>query len=126
MNSARLDAALANCAHEAHSGSAQWHGLCLKFARTMLGIGPRYSSAIAAWNGAAGHHHGDADPAGGVPVFWRVGRYGHVAISAGGGWCWSTDIKRRGQVDKVPIGYISKHWGAHYLGWSDQLNGVDL
>ncbi len=48
----------------------------------------------------------------------------HVAISAGNGWCWSTDILRPGRWDRVRIDDLAKRWNMKYLGWSETLNGV--
>lgn len=104
--------------------SAQGNGLCLQYTREMLGVPAKYASAIIAWTHVAkADRHGGAEPPPGVPVFWRVGRWGHVALSAGGGYVWSTDILRKGKVDKVRISYLSRKWGADYLGWGETLNG---
>lgn len=104
--------------------SAKGNGLCLEFTRTTLDTGPKYGSAKEAYSHVApGDRHGGAEPPPGVPVFWKVGTWWHVAVSAGGGYVWSTDILRKGKVDKVTIGYISRRWGATYLGWTETLNG---
>lgn len=103
--------------------SRDWTGWCLKFVRIMLGVASSYPSAIAAWNGAK-FKHTTGTPPKGVPVFWRIGEFGHIALSDGGGYCYSTDILRRGEVDRVPIAKIASRWGARYLGWTEDLNGV--
>lgn len=110
---------------DVRSGEAIWRGLCLKRARTLLGIPARYPSAIAAWENAPAsrRHEGDPHPPRGVPVFWRGGKYGHIAVSDGDGFCFSTDIKRRGRLDRVPISLIHARWGLTYLGWTSWLNG---
>lgn len=105
---------------------------CLKQVRLSLGIPAKYPRAIDAWYGAGGrdgvdtHYMADPPPPAGVPVFWSggPGSAGHVALSAGGGWVWSTDILRRGHWAKVPISLIHTKWGLKYLGWSETLNGV--
>jgi len=107
---------------EAANASRDWQGWCLKFVRIMLGVGTQYNSAIDAWNGAKTKHTTGTPPKG-VPVFWRISQFGHVALSDGGGYCYSTDIQRRGKVDRVPIAKIGSRWGATYLGWSEDLNG---
>lgn len=105
--------------------SEKGNGVCLEFTRTCLGVGPRFGSAIIAWSHVPkDERHGGANPPPGVPVFWQIGAFGHVAISAGGGYVWSTDILRKGQVDKVRIGFITQHWNATYLGWAESVNGV--
>lgn len=103
--------------------SPRGNGLCLQFTRTVLGVPALFGSAIEAWGHVApGDRHGGQSPPPGVPVFWRVGRWGHVAVSAGGGYVWSTDILRKGKVDKVCIAYLSHAWNATYLGWAETLN----
>jgi hypothetical protein len=105
-------------------GSAIWGGLCLKFVRTSLNIPAHFPSAKAAWEGTSIHsrHMRGVAPKG-VPVFFKIGQFWHVVLSAGNGYCWSTDIKRSGLPDLVPISLITKRWGAQYLGWTDTLNG---
>lgn len=117
--------ALEEAARDALRGTGGWVGLCLKWVRSALDIDARYPSAIVAWNHVAREdRHGGARPPAGVPVFWAIGKYGHVALSDGDGRVWSTDIKRRGKVDRVTIDYINARWGARYLGWGETLNGV--
>lgn len=122
---ARRKEALKFARNESKHGGPVWAGLCQKFTRTGLGAGPGAASAIIAWETAddADRYRDDPTPPAGVPVYWRVGRYGHAAISAGRGYCWSTDIKRRGHVDKVRIDALSARWGAEYLGWLAVING---
>lgn len=57
-------------------------------------------------------------------MFWRTGTVNwHIAISIGGGYCYSTDIPR-GKVGLIGINDLSRRWGATLLGWSEDLNGV--
>lgn len=64
----------------------------------------------------------------GFPVFWQGGSngHGHVAISAGNGFVWSTDIERPGFFDYVPITQIHDQWGLTLVGWTGDLNGVTI
>lgn len=100
-------------------------GMCLMYTRTWLGIASRYPSAISAWNNAKKRRTKGTAPRG-APVFWRGGKYGHVALSVGGGRCRSTDRPRTGVVSTVTIDSISRAWGYQYVGWSADLNGVDI
>jgi hypothetical protein len=101
-------------------------GYCLKYVRTCFGISGKYPSAISAWNNAK-HRHGPSSAVPpGVPVFFRGGRYGHVAISVGNGKCRSTDYPRRGVVSEVAISTLAKNWNYPYLGWTEDLNGVRI
>jgi hypothetical protein len=113
--------ALAEVAH----ATQDWTGYCLKFVRIQLGIGASAPSAIKAWQNARNRKVTGVPPAG-VPVFWRGGQYGHVALSAGNGYCYSTDVVRRGKVDKVLITEINRRWGYTYLGWTTDLNGRNV
>ena len=106
---------------------ADW---CLKFVRLCYGIPAREADAIAAWR-TAKHKHPQTDAAKiprGYPVFWEGGSasHGHIAISAGNGFCWSTDIRRTGFMDRVPIDEIRAKWGLTLLGWTEDINGVTV
>lgn len=103
-----------------------FHRLCLQFVRMSYGLPAVYPDAGTAWN-AAVHRHETQDassiPAG-VPVFWELPSVAdHVALSIGGGLCLSTDAKRRGRVDVVPIDSITTAWGGQLQGWTEDLNG---
>lgn len=121
---ARAIEALVRCAAEHAHGAAVWHNLCLAFCNTELGTPHLGGTALEAWTRAGrAHQHGWYNPPAGVPVFWGGGS-GHVAIADGHGNVWSTDIRRSGLVDLVPIGEIHSKWGKPYLGWADVLNTV--
>lgn len=102
-------------------------GMCKKFVRETYDVASDGTpDAIGAWNRAK-HRHAQTDPMRiprGVPVFWRGGRHGHVALSAGDGFCWSTDIERRGYPDRVDIRLIAQQWGMELLGWTEDIDGV--
>lgn len=101
-------------------------GMCLQMVRSCYGIGPKEPDAISAWRDAKKHRttNPNAIPRG-YPVFWSGGSqgHGHIAISAGDGLCWSTDIRRPGFFDRVPITEIHDRWGLTLLGWTSNLNG---
>lgn len=102
-----------------------WTGYCLIFVRSCFGVGAMYPSAITAWDGAKRKHQTDSPGSipRGVPVFWRGGKYGHIALSLGNGRCISTDAKRRGWPDVVSIDSVTRSWGYDLLGWTEDLNG---
>ncbi|MFC8733124.1 hypothetical protein ACFT5B_11755 [Luteimicrobium sp. NPDC057192] len=98
-------------------------GLCLQFTRTVFGVGPKFPSAIAAWNHAA-HRHTGRPPAGAVvPVFFRTpSKYRHVAVALGNGKVVSTNgakISLWSSIDQVATLFKGP-----YLGWAEDLNGV--
>lgn len=97
-------------------------GWCLLFVRLCFGIPAGTRRAIDAWNNAVRKHR-TSDPMSiprGYPVFFAPN---HIAISAGGGECWSTDVRRDGFFDKVGIAELCQMWGLTLLGWTEDLNG---
>lgn len=111
-------------------------GWCLVYVQECFGIkagDPGVTiapDAIGAWRQAKVKHP-ETDPVKiprGYPMFWSGGSagHGHIAISAGGGFCWSTDIKRIGFFDRVPVTQIHAQWGLTLLGWTEDLEGVTV
>ncbi len=107
-------------------GQSDWFGWCLVFVRRCFNVGPKFGSAEKGYYGTDFKHGTAGTPPLGVPVWWTNGGDGHIAISAGDGNCYSTDIKRRGKVDKVAISFITRTWGQTYRGWSEDVNGVRI
>ncbi|MGC5167998.1 hypothetical protein [Luteimicrobium sp. DT211] len=98
-------------------------GLCLQFTRTVFGVGPRYGSAIAAWEHST-HRHTTAPPRGAVvPVFFRTpSPYRHVAVALGNGKVVSTNGSAIGLWSSVER--VAEVFHGPYLGWSEELNGA--
>lgn len=117
-------AALAN----ADDYSSYDQGMCLQYVRgPCWGVGSFYPSAIDAWNGAARKHPGDRNPPVGAPMFYRGGTYGHIVISRGEGRRMrSTDCTTSTRVNNADDTWPETAWGDDYLGWTEDLNGVDL
>lgn len=108
-------------AEHLHKTDARYPGLCLKFVRTTLDIPAKYPSAKEAWrNIPATHRHGGIAPAG-YPMHYNIGQFGHIVLSCGDGTVWSNISATGGQIERVPYASFD-----NYLGWSTQLNGVDL
>jgi hypothetical protein len=75
--------------------------------------------AIDQWNHSSEQHPGDTNPPAGALVFWKTGSpAGHVAVSMGNGMVASSDIRRKGKIDIVPLSEITRKWGADYQGWT--------
>jgi hypothetical protein len=120
----RVGSAALNYARLQHvSRRRNWTALCLMFVRECFNAPAGVPSAEAAYN-MSKYRHTSWPPPAGVPVYWTNGRFGHVVLSAGDGWCWSTDFARTGYVDKVRINAITNGWGQRYRGWSEDINGV--
>jgi hypothetical protein len=119
--------AIARARTQSKQGPKFGTGLCLQRVRICYGIPALAADAIGAWNIAQTKHR-VTDPTSiprGFPVFWSGGSdgHGHIAISAGGGKCWSTDIERPGFFDYVDITEIRAKWGLTLLGYTEDLNG---
>lgn len=127
--------ALERAAAQSKNGPTFGKDQCLMRTRALYGApaigdfdGDGAADAEDGWK-ATQHKHPTTVPTGipaGVPVWWGGGSgdHGHVAISAGAGMCWSTDIERTGRYDLVPITRIRDRWGLPLLGWSEDINGV--
>src|SRR5262249_3802557 len=91
-------------------------------------LGSLYGSAIEAWNGARHKHPGDRNPPLGAPCFYKGGQYGHIVIYADltDKDMRSTDCPTSGKVSEEDLGWPERAWGDDYLGWTEDLNGVDL
>lgn len=119
-------AAGARAIAEHRNPTRDWEGLCLRFVRTCFGVAPRWPYATEAYRSTTKRMGTAGTPPAWVPIWWAGGRYGHVALSAGGGYCWSNDILRPGKIDKVTIPTITRGWGMAYQGWTEDINGVDV
>src|ERR1044072_3188326 len=99
--------------------------MCLKATRTLYRVSALYADAATAW--AHTKHRIDHDRRGAL-VWWTGGSHGHghVALSAGDGYCWSVDIRRPGRFDRVPISTITRVWGLPFAGYSLDVNGVQV
>ena len=101
----------------------------MKFVRAEAwGIGGLYASAIDAWRGAVVRHPGDRTPPVGAPMFYEGGQYGHVVVATAnqGPGMRGTDMPNSGAVSESDVGWPERAWGVSYLGWTEDLNGVDL
>lgn len=101
-------------------------GLCLQFVRTCWGVPAKYVNAKTAWAKAVKKHPGlDRIPVG-APLFMShpKSKDGHVVIYLGGNSVRSTN-SATGRVATYSIA-TWQSWGYTVLGWSEDLNGVDL
>jgi hypothetical protein len=68
-------------------------------------------------------------PPPGVPVWYGPGtgsRFGHVALSLGGGRIRSTDCPREGVVGDDDLHWPQRRWGHDYIGWSTSIGGQPI
>lgn len=120
-NPRSVDQALAFAKQAVANGDTGWYHRCLAFVAQAYGLASGSPTATAAYqlSRSRGQINTNMDPNVGAVVYWNTGASGHAALYAGNGMVYSTDITGRGRVGLVPIGDISKKWGAPYLGWSD-------
>lgn len=110
-------------------GSTVMSGWCEKFVRTCFGFGQKYGSALQAWEDTKLRHKDIVNAPAGVPIFWNLHpkhalhKYGHVAISVGGGYCISTSVGSNKSIGKVGIAELTKAWGMSPLGWTEDYHG---
>lgn len=105
-------------------------GLCLGWTRKALNIGPKWPSAISAWNNNT-QKHPTTDlgkiPVG-APIFFtpRPGGspYGHVAIYAGNGRMYTTDSSKPTTRLQSVAGW--QRVGYRLLGYAGEVNGVNI
>jgi len=106
-------------AQRLHDTFAKYPGLCLKFVRTCLGIPSKYGSAIIAWRAIpVQYKHSGVAPKG-YPMFYNIGKYGHIVLSCGDGTVWSNITANMGLIQKVKYTMFG-----NYVGWSNSLNDV--
>lgn len=115
---------------EAEKGSTAWSGRCESFVRHALDLDSIYPSAKVAWEAAGDKHPGDFYPPAGVPVFWALtgknARYGHVALSIGGGKAISSSDERgHPVVSEISIPKFTDET-APFLGWAGFYHDVQL
>lgn len=97
-------------------------GMCLWHVQEAFNAPHLYPSAIAQWNAAKTKHTGRDIPYG-APVYFRGGRYGHIAIYVGNGKVRSSDAGGSGRMATVPLDWFQQHWGYPYIGWSEDIGG---
>lgn len=116
--------AMAAARQQSLHGPQFGEGECLWRVHDCYGVGNKYPDAATAFSHTKFRHSTPAPE--GVPVWWTGGShgFGHVAISVGGGICWTTDFKRPGYFDLAPISEITRAWGLTYQGWTEDINDV--
>jgi hypothetical protein len=105
--------------------SLDLYGRCQQVTRSLLQAPGGARDAISAWRLVA--HRDRLAPnqhfPAGLPIYWSGG-VGHAALSLGDGRVVSTDIKRRGKMDVVPVNLIAERWGKTLLGAAKTINGL--
>lgn len=105
------------------NGTSKWRvGYCDNFVANMWGQSMSgYATAVDNWNATPVKVTGsDAtkDPAPAGALYYWGGGAGHVALSAGDGTVYSTDIGGAGTVTRVPLSEINTKWNKPFLGWA--------
>lgn len=105
-------------------------GMCLATVRQYYGVPAGVATAADSWQMSEHKRqvaNGLACPRG-TPVYWTGGSKGagHIAISIGGGLCYSTDWKEAGKIDIARIDEITTLWGLDFKGYTFEVNGVQV
>lgn len=115
-----------------------WLGWCLAVAETMFGVPRLYATAWEGWNATKKKHgRNDNIPTDVYLPIWFDGwcnghRYGHVAIiyinsSNGSVKIWSSPISNKPYADVwTSIPQVEKAYGMTYVGWSEDIAGVNV
>lgn len=118
-------------AMQAANPSNGWLNRCQQFVRTALGFSagvPGGGSAREEYNytKAAGNIVTTGTAPANVPVYFDTkGSSGHVALSAGGGYAWTTDMAGPGTVSLQKISDIAG-WAGPYLGYGESEGNTQL
>jgi hypothetical protein len=131
--------AIAVAARQSAHGPRYGTGECLMRVHDAYGVpSDGTHDAATAWLRSRFKHPKPADagarPAwlAGIPrgalLYWTGGThgYGHIAICAGHGMMWSTDIRRPGYFDLVPIEEVQRLWRLELVGWAEDVDGVHV
>lgn len=120
------EAAIREARTQSEDGPPFAVGMCLREVRECYQVGPKHPDASTDWRESPSKHIGDRTPPRGVPVYWTGGSggHGHIAIATGDGNIWSTDSRRPGYFDRVPLSAPERDWGLKYVGWSEHINGI--
>lgn len=97
-------------------------GYCLVYARSVFGVGSKWATAALAWANASYKHTGNPPNDASVPVWFKYGKDGHVAVSVPGKGVYSTTAQ--GVKVFKTVAECASYVKATYLGWSEDINGV--
>jgi hypothetical protein len=130
--SASVETAIAHCAHQSAHGPRFGTGECQRQTRRAYQVESNGTpDASTDWSLSEYQHRPPADlrtiPRGAL-LAWTGGTHGHGhrAICAGNGLMWSTDSRRPGYYDLVPIEEPAKRWGLKFVGWTEDIDGVHV
>lgn len=109
-------------AKQQHARAAiDWTRKCQMFARQCVGAPSFGATAREAFNGIADEHKHESfpPPAGSIAYYgFRDRDAGHAVFAVPGGFVWSTDILRPGQIDRVKWDvFVHGRWKLPYRGW---------
>lgn len=120
-------AAVAWAKHQHDIGASIWFGQCLNFVHQCFKVPAKYGTASIGYDHTRYRHKSGVPPVGTI-CWWKGGShgFGHVAISAGGGYVWSNDVRQQGHIDRVKISSITTNWHQTYMGWTEDVNDVRI
>lgn len=103
-------------------------GLCLRYARQVYGIGPKYLYAWNAWTNSK-QHRTRTLPKVSVPLWFSYVRYGinvgHVIVYVPGKGFYSSPIAGK-KFFRTLAEFEGYATNCKYVGWSENMNGVAI
>ena len=109
--------------------SRDWYRFCQMFSRQCVGAGSFGASARLAFNATpeSAKHRTTPPPPGSIAYYgYANSGAGHAVFVVDGGFVWSTDIRRKGKIDRVPWDVFMTAWHLPYRGWIDACPGGAL
>ncbi|MFB9315250.1 peptidoglycan-binding domain-containing protein [Nocardioides plantarum] len=103
-----------------HQPSRDWYRWCQVFSRQCVGAPGFGASARLAFNSIPPRSkHVTMPPPPGSIAYYGSGTSGsgHAVFAVEGGFVWSTDILRRGKIDRVRWDVFQTKWNLRYRGW---------
>ena len=109
--------------------SRNWYRWCQVFSRQCVGAPGFGASARVAFNAIPerSKHRTSPPPPGSIAYYGFSDRgSGHAVFAVDAGFVWSTDIKRKGKIDRVQWDVFQTKWRLPYRGWIDTCPSGDL
>ena len=101
------------CESQVSKPTQDWSNMCQSFSRQSLGMGGYGSSAKIAWSNVSSKYKVPITKASdsawwasipqGSLLYSTHGTYGHAWVAMGSSKAYSTDYKRKGHIDVVPV-----------------------
>lgn len=119
----------------ANYNTQDWAGYCLRFTQSVFGAPVKYPTAWVAWMNQTGKHENRSMPNVDVPIWFEswgtyngiTQNWGHASVyQASTGRVFSSPGSGYGNKWFASIAEAERQWGMRYVGWSENLNGMQI